>query len=324
MKLVNETSFPAHLFAGPLGEAELGCAVLVKATYEIGPGGALEPATDGVWPVHLAPLPTPYGTFPGEVANRKPRTDLIVLGKARAPGGVAVRSMTVSVRVGTFRHELSVTGDRWWRNGLLAARASEPVPFLEMPIVWENAYGGKVATPVGDFPCADNPAGKGFLLDAKRADGVPLPNVEDPAAPVRRPLDAPRPAGWGPYPLEGGLRATGMLAAPGVLKPQEEVEPLVMNWAHPDLMIDAPAPGTPVEVEGLARGGPLATAVPALPVRLTLEAGEERRALSARLDTLVVQAEERRLVVRWRAAARFAMRPREARLVRVSPSAGRG
>jgi hypothetical protein len=50
---------------------------------------------------------------------------------------------------------------------------------------------------------------------------------------------------------------------------------------------------------------------------VTLVNGEEIRGLAPRLDTLIVQTEEKRLVVRWRAAATFEMRPREVRLVRI-------
>lgn len=316
MRLENETRFAAELFSGPAGETELGCAVLVKATYEIR-AGRLDLAAEAPWPIHLSPLETPYGTFPGELASRKPKTDVIVLGRAKAPEGGAVRQLRVSVAVGSFRHCLEVVGDRRWERSGAGFRATEPVPFREMPITWENAFGGKVATPVFDVRNTDNPVGKGFVLEEKDADGVPLPNVEDPANPIRSPKDLPKPVGWGPYPLEGGVRMAKLHGPDGAPLPFDDVEPWVMGWAHPDLIIETPPAGTKIEVTGLTTEGPLSTAVPAFPARVTLVHGDEKQPLVPRLDTLIVQAEERRLVVRWRAAATFEMRPREVRLVRI-------
>lgn len=319
MKLENGTLLAAHLFSGPADETNLGCALLVTATYDIRERG-LELAGQAPWPVHLEPLETPYGTFPGAVASRKPKTDLIVLGKAKAPGGEAVRQMTVSVSVGGFRHALAVFGDRRWERSPAGLRATEPLPFREMPIVWANAFGGKLTTPVGDLPNTDNPSGKGFFLDEKEGDGVPLPNVEDPNALIRSPKDLPKPVGWAPYPLAGGVRMAKLRGADGAALPAEAVEPWIMGWAHPDLIVETPVAGSRIEVQGLSAGGPIATTVPPVPFRATLVLGEEARSLSPRLDTIIVQAEERRLVVRWRAAETFEMRPREVRLVRIEPA----
>ena len=316
MRLENASPLAAHLFSGPATETELGCAVLLKATWEIR-DGRLEQAAQAPWPIHLEPLKTPYGTFPGEIASRKPRTDVLVLGKAKAPGGEAVRQMAVSLSVGTFRNALAVFGDRVWERTASGYRASTPRPFREMPITWENAFGGRVATPVFEMANTDNPAGKGFVMDEKDAEGVPLPNIEDPGALIASPRDLPRPVGWGPYPLEGGVRIARIVDGRGAPLPPDVAEPWLAAWAHPDLVLETPRPGTRIEVRGLTADAPLAAEVPACPARVTLVNGAEERSLSPRLDTLVVQAEERRLVARWRAAATFEMRPREIRLVRV-------
>jgi hypothetical protein len=197
-------------------------------------------------------------------------------------------------------------------------RPSEPLPFREMPLVWANAYGGKIRTAVGDIPNTDNPDGKGFFVDEREADGVPLPNVEDPNALIRGPKDVPKPVCWGPYPLAGGVRAARMMTPDGAFRPADELEPWVTGWAHPDLMMaDRPSAGARLEVLGVSREGPIAATVPAFPARAVLVAGEERRPLVPKLDTLIVQAEEKRLVARWRAAATFEMRPREVRFVRI-------
>jgi hypothetical protein len=316
VKLENGTPLAAKLFSGAESDTSLGCAVLIKATYAIREG-RLEPVTEAAWPIHLEPLETPWGKFPGELASRKPKTDVIVLGKAKAPNGGSVRQMKVSLAVGTFRHSLAIFGDRTWERTAAGLRATEPLPFREMPITWPNAFGGIVPSPTFDLAHPYNPAGKGFVLDEKDAEGVALPNVEDPGNLVRAPKDVPRTAGWGPYPIDGGVRVEKLVDERGELLPFDVIEPWVMGWAHPDLIIDTPPAGAPIEVAGVTGAGPLTAAVPALPARVSLVLDEEIRLLEPRLDTLIVEAEERRLVARWRAAATFEMRPRAVRLVRI-------
>ena len=316
MDLVNETFFPAELWWGPSGEREIGAAVVVKATYEIGEGG-LRVATVNPWPILSEDLTTPWGTFPAEGPSRKPWVDLIVLGFARPPGGEPLRTMTVALSAGPFRHELRVTGNRRWQKTLIGFRPTEPEPFRAMPLTWDRAFGGTSRCPTGPLPCADNAEGKGFVFEPDDADGVELPNVEDPGCLVNDPGEWPKPAGWAPYPLAGGYRLRQLMDAEGRARPFEEVERFTTAWAHPDLLVERLAAGEPVAVEGVTGGAPLRTTVPACPATLTIEAGSERRTIAFRLDTLVVVAEEKRLVARWRAATTVEMRPREERLARL-------
>lgn len=314
MNLENPTDLAAELFSGPTGPAELTGVLVVKGTWEVA-GGRLVPAREGRWPIQSRPLETPYGAFPPDGPLPRPKVDLIVLGRAKAPGGRPVASMRVSVSVGAFRHELAVCGDRVFERRALGIRISEPRPFVEMPLTWANAFGGRVVTELGEMSCGDNPDGKGFVLDVEDADGVPLPNVEDPRDLLRAPGEVPRVAGWGPYPITGGLRLTRLVNPDGSAPPAGETEPLVMNWAHPDLMLDAVAAGETVTVEGVTGGPPVVVPVPACPFRATLVDGRQKLELTPRLDTLVVETDGPRLTARWRAAATFEMRPRVRRSV---------
>jgi uncharacterized protein YjbI with pentapeptide repeats len=128
-----------------------------------------------------------------DVGSRKFRAEWLALGSAFAPPGQRVTELGVRVRVGGASKALAVFGERAWQGDT----ASPPVPFSEVPVDWEHAYGGK------DF--APNPVGKGAGDDA---DGVcMLPNVEDPRALVRAPSDAPAPAGFAPIPADAPARA---------------------------------------------------------------------------------------------------------------------
>lgn len=318
MDFLNETGFPAELWWGPSGETGIGCAVVVKATYEI-EGGELRVAERNPWPVLSEDLTTPWGTFPADGPSRKPWVDLIVLGFARPRGGASVPSMTVTLSAGSFRHELRVTGNRRWEKTVFGFRPTEPVPFRAMPLTWANAFGGISKCPTGPVPWPDNAGGKGFVFETEDAEGVELPNVEDPACLVREPTDWPKPAGWAPYPLTGGYRLKRLMDEEGHGLPFEQVERFTTGWAHPDLMVEGLTVGASVVVDGVTGGEPLRVAVPACPAAVSVEAGAEMQALPLRLDTLIVVAEEKRLVARWRAATTAEMRPREERLARVVP-----
>lgn len=316
MNLVNETAFPAEIYFGPSGERDIGCAVVVKATWDVGEDG-LRVALQNPWPILAEELRTPWGAFPAEGPQRKPWVDLIVLAFARPPGGEPVAAMNVSLSVGAFHHQLRVTGRRCWERTATGIRPTEPVPFHSMPLTWANAFGGASKCPTGPVPWPDNPEGKGFVFEPGEADGVELPNVEDPGCLVRDPRDWPKPAGWAPYPVTGGYRLKRMLDERGEIRPGVEAERYATGWAHPDVMTERAATGDPIVVEGVTGRGALRASVPPCPAKAVVEAGAERRPLSFRLDTLIVAAEERRLVARWRAAAILEMRPREERTVRL-------
>jgi uncharacterized protein YjbI with pentapeptide repeats len=118
----------------------------------------------------------------------KPRGEVLVTGSAFAQGGVPRTAGAVRVACGSVDKTLWVVGDRRWTFG----GATDPEPFLELPVSWANAYGGP------GIP--DNPVGKGHrpIVDAAGKELHPLPNVELPGALVRSPSDKPRPAGFGP------------------------------------------------------------------------------------------------------------------------------
>jgi hypothetical protein len=115
----------------------------------------------------------------------KPATDVVIHASAFTPGGVPTDQLLISVVIGSTRKDLVVTGDRMVshreRGGPLF---TEPVPFVEMPIRYERAYGGVDvrSDPAMAMPYARNHLGVGFAVrDTREAiDGLPLPNIEAP------------------------------------------------------------------------------------------------------------------------------------------------
>lgn len=137
------------------------------------------------------------------VMTEKPATDVVVHATAHAPGGRPATSVVVGLAVGRLRKRLRVTGDRLWLHGGGGVRASEPEPFLRMPIRYERAFGGMDATdpdPARQGEEPRNPIGTGFALRAERLAGARLPNVELPGEEIRAWDDRPPPVGFGPVP----------------------------------------------------------------------------------------------------------------------------
>lgn len=133
--------------------------------------------------------------YASDFVHYKPQADLLLVGRCRPPEGRPVESCPVSFQVGDQGLELVVSGDRWWSGEGGVVRMTDPLPFTEMELGWERAYGGP--------RCPDNPVGRGHepvVLDDGR-EAWPLPNIEFPNQRVRAPEDRPVPAGFGPIPM---------------------------------------------------------------------------------------------------------------------------
>ncbi len=156
------------------------------------PGGLL--TEQELWktlPAELGPKPVLDQGIP------KPRAEVLVTGSCFAPRGTTRPASQVRVRVGEVDKTLNVFGDRYWKNGII----TKAEDFVEMPIVWANAFGGQ--------GFERNPLGKG-IHKAPMPDGsqaVPLPNLELPAQQIGSPGQTPDPAGFGPLDLMWPQRA---------------------------------------------------------------------------------------------------------------------
>lgn len=95
---------------------------------------------------------------PLDLGLPKTAAEFLVTGSAFAPGGHPVQTVGVSATLGGLTKRLAAVGDRWIEDGLPTA----PQPFVEMPMGWDRAYGGK--------SFAQNPLGRGI-------EQMPLPGV---------------------------------------------------------------------------------------------------------------------------------------------------
>lgn len=134
-------------------------------------------------------------TQPLDLALPKTAAEFLVTGSAFAPGGHPARAVPVAVRLGTVTKRLMAVGDRHIEDG----RATDPVPFTEMPMGWERAYGGP--------KLPENPLGRGTEEMPLQGIGyrIPLPNVVE-ADRAARPRE-PQPLGFGPIDIAWPQRA---------------------------------------------------------------------------------------------------------------------
>lgn len=203
MEILNDTPFEVEAvpLKGPEGKMVL--TIVVKGTFDIRPGEPPEVASEQI-PVAYGDefydeIATGSVKFESDIAPFKPRADIVLIGKAYAPGQRAVRALDVILRVGELKKTIRVIGDRHWicSSRLLPAHPSKSQPFKSMDLVYERAFGG--IDEEGGGCCNENQVGCGFFAkkSKKTLDGASLPNLEDPANLIKSWKDHPKPVGFG-------------------------------------------------------------------------------------------------------------------------------
>lgn len=319
MELANDTGIPAILYRTVIDEHRMASALVARVTYKIAPDGRLTRDAEQHWIVSKAPWQGPAGPMHSDEVFLRGGIDLFIFGQAWAPGGRSIARMPFSVTVGTaFSYELMVTGDRVWTGRGEALSPSAPRPFVSMPLTLAHAFGGKGNWDGLDIPYGDNPDGKGYRLDAKAALDGPLPNLEDPAAPIRKWNDTPQPVGVGVRPLAFGphLRQAVVFRDDGVM---QELKPTYFNHAFPRLVVPKVAPGDVVTITGGSPDGPVRLVLPPLSLLMDLSIGPAKLERLLAIDQIGVELEQRRAFVTYRYPFRYTLVPRERRACTLRP-----
>jgi hypothetical protein len=262
-----------------------------------------------------------------EVAFFKPATDVVLIGHAYPPRN-GTGEMQVTLAVGPLRKTLQVFGERAWIRAGGRPVASRPVAFDKMPLVYERAFGGwdrRHTDPKFHASEARNPVGMGFRLSFE--DGLRLPNIEDPSALIQRIEDRPQPAGFGFVSPHWQPRAA--LAGTYDAKWQAERAPLLaadFERAHLNAAsLGLVAPGylqghEQVVAQGVTPDGFLSFLLPGVPspqVRVVRK-DEPDIDLTANLDTVILEPDEARVQVLWRACASLRNGPHDLGAVTIS------
>jgi hypothetical protein len=311
--LANDTGVPAILYRTVIDEHRMASALVARVTYRIAPDGRLTRDAEQPWIVSKAPWEGPAGPMHSDEVFLRGGVDLFVFGQAWAPGGRPIARTPFGVTVGvTFRYELMVVGDRAWTGRGEALSPSSPRPFVSMPLTLAQAFGGKGNWDGLEIPYGDNPDGKGYRLDAKAALDAPLPNLEDPAAPIRRWNDTPEPVGVGVRPLAFGphLRQAVVFRDDGVM---QELKPTYFNHAFPRLVVPKVEPGDVVTITGGSPDGPVRLVMPPRSLLMDLSIGPARLERPLAIDQIGVELEQRRAFITYRYPFRYTLVPRERR-----------
>lgn len=301
MDLDNHTSWPAQVFTGGVPTGSFTLASLVRSRGEIPDGVSVRglvvvKATlkfqDRGWQPAAEQLPIwefdqegpPF--FEKDIMFQKGGVDLAIIGSARPSDG-PVEQMEVSIRLGTLVKKLMIFGDRTWLRQRNQFVPSAPKPFTEMPLIREKAFGGTTVDEDGNpAPSPLNATGKGYTLPNARSqvEGVPLPNVEDPAHLIRSIEDRPEPVGLDFLPFTNGLRLRAGLTPRPAGPP--DVSPRVHNAAHPDLVLTGYPTGETLEVGGMTVPGPWRAVLPPFPARAALRGPKAENPLPLQPDTI--------------------------------------
>jgi hypothetical protein len=170
---------------------------LIKFTYTIADGRCRRTKAEPLFHDIRDPDTRPP-LMPGcEFWPNKYETDIAVRGHAHSYGGRPVTSGRVRISIGDHQRSIAVFGDRpiEWRHG--AVRFGRPQPYTSIPLTWDRAYGGydprvpinKDPLTVADMALLEydhpglyprNPFGRGYVVMDTPADGLLLPNLEDP------------------------------------------------------------------------------------------------------------------------------------------------
>lgn len=317
MELLNATRMQAGYTLGMDPDGREHVVVAVKGTFAIPVNGDDPQLDDEQVPLVEADTFTGAPGFSATIhesdyALHKPKCDVLLNGSAYAPIGQRAERVRVTLQVGTMQKSFDVVGDRVWEAGLRSVKAGAPIPFSTMPISYDRAFGGIDDTdPEKVDAFRDNPVGVGFHTKRNPSDieGTPVPNTEEMGRPITRTNGRYRPMAfgpigraWPPRPEYAGTYDDDWLENHFPFLPKD-FDPRYYQAAPPDQQIDFPTGGEPVTLVNLTLEGTTQFRLPTLevPVEFT-DARFDRSEHRARLDTIVIEPDEGRFTLAWRAS----------------------
>lgn len=273
-----------------------------------------------------------------EMVPFKAAIDVVIIGKAHAPQGRPTETMGVGVRIGTQQKVLRVIGDRvcHWRADA-APGFSDPLPFLEMEIRYDRAYGGRDEKSDANLPFfyPRNDMGRGVALRNLRevVDGLALPNIEsaddlltperviidDPARWPQQPV--PQGLGWRQrtwYPRSALIGSLPPFLQPGTVTIEETMKMLPANHvalarqmrlppfeaqfhngASFGLALPTLKHDESVSLRGLTPDGALDFQMPGETPTLALDIGDGDQALETKVHTVSIRPDDLELDIVW-------------------------
>ena len=240
----------------------------------------------------------------------KPRGEVLVVGTCFAPEGKPVPAYEVGLQIGPIDKTLYVFGDRFWKRRFLFFKTiSDPLPFREMAVTYENAFGGP--------EYKKNPLGKGHAATESDTGKIirPLPNIEIPQELIDSPGKKPDPAGFGPIDLTWPQRMDKVGTYdqkwldnlfPGLA---EDIDYTYFNAAPPDQWLDGFFNGNEsFEIRGMHPAKPrMQASLPGFKSRcfINRQTGEDEefKEIKTNLDTVWLFPHAEKGITVWRGVA---------------------
>jgi hypothetical protein len=303
--------------------------VVIKQRFHITPMGVVsrEPGAQVRWVDELWEPEVPESSirYPSDVCLRKPGTDVVVVGSAMAVDAKPVTELDVLVRVGPVSKQLKVFGLRVWFKGALGMTLTPPRPFQSVPLRWEYAYGGMdTSNPRKLAYEPRNPVGRGVVADSETLLHKPGPQIEDTADLIRSARSHPAPAGVGA--IGPGFEPRRRFAGTYDDRWQTERMPLPpIDFDERHNQVAAPGlvsssyfrGGEPVSLVGLCEDGPLEFALPKLAFYAGSETASGSQEYRPALDTVLLEPNERRFEMTWRALIPAPKQARELKAITI-------
>lgn len=302
---------------------------LVKAAFRIQPSeiGPVIPMKEQI-PAVLAG--EPYGDpekssykYEPECTPYKLNTDIVLIGSAKAPNE-NMTQFDCGFRVGEYTQIARIFGDRVWTKNVIGMSMSEPEVVSEMPLTFENAFGGvdtSVELKHGHPFEQKNPVGKGYHKNSKNCIPLsPLPNIEDPNNLITHYTYCPEPVGfgfisphWHPRSLLAGTYDEKWEKDRSPKLPID-FNPLFFNGATQNLMADGYLLGNePVQVYNASAWPKLTFYLPdiaAPSINIKLKNGTSF-ILNTVLDTVIVNTDDMLLFLHYRTRVKLKNGPHD-------------
>jgi hypothetical protein len=318
--LLNQTPFHAQLL--PTLDADGGEAVmvLVKGTYtfegDAPPRLAGEQLPAFVRDVYWGDPATSPLKYASDLVPEKQGTDVVLIGSANPPAGGATE-IDVALEAGPLRKTVRVFGDRNWKRVLgVVSFSTKPAPLVRMPLTYDRAFGGADKTHADQKQWkveSRNPVGRGLIANSQRPDftEVPLPNIENPDALLKFYQETPAPTGfgfiaptWEPRKKHAGTYDAAWQESRCPLLPAD-FSSRYYNAAHPDLVSkEFFQGGEKVRITNVRKTGPVAFSLPNQEVAAEFFIDGAVTRKTCDLDTVVIETDDNRLLLTWRAKVR--------------------
>jgi hypothetical protein len=239
--------------------------------------------------------------YEGESAKDKQFVDVILNGQCYAPNGKPSKQVEVSLRVADIDKKLLVVGDRFHLKGTFGILISSPKPFTVMPILYEHSFGGTTANE--SFPW--NPIGIGYKGARTQLPQIEteLPNI----LPIVGKTKSQAPGGFGVVSRNWKPRIS-FAGTYDELWQKEQCPLLPLDFdsrfyqaAPVDQQSRVIRGGEIVEVRNLTQEGLWQFKLPRLDVPVRLRYLGCGRMVELRLDTVVIEPDEHRIIMIARA-----------------------